>query len=398
MSSIYLSEVLRIEDSVTRKPAMSVSGLSEIMRVDRNNFAEHWREARLTKGMKNTVEDNLSHVHDEVSLHSYGWRLFFMLRSLRDFEDRARARIKSASISRSAEQIVHAYEIGIREIFASFIPMIFKALPSIEEDSDATLSQDDLTDIYLAGAVLHTALIVWEEAADALAALGKQATLDFELVGLDGFVTVVDVAEKSHALYGAAEFELRRLARKNRKLDSSALKEAGKMVDGVKLDGVVLELREKEEREARLAQQDTEIAAVQIASIASHAMDWQHATPAYKAIIGMSKDLQERHLQERLERLASSAHNALRTGVALLDRLPNNQLLARNIAYQAVQCDDVNTMRRAAESIARQTGFEIGDVWRKEIMDRTPLHEEIHIASRFEDGIPKLLKLLGETK
>lgn len=390
MSSIYLDEVLRIEDAVTRKPSMSVSGLTEIMGVDRNNFAEYWRKARLTKAMKNRVEDNLSHVHDEISLHSYGWRLFFTLRLLRDSEDRARARIKSSS--RSAERIVHGYEIGIREIFAPFIPMISKASLLIK-DSDATLSQDDLTDVYLAGAVLHTALIVWEEAADALAVLGQQATLDFELVELDGFLSVVDVAEKSHAFYSSAEFELRRLVNKSRKLNSSVLKEAAKIVDFVKPDGVVLELREKEEREARLAQQDTEIAAMQIASIISHAMDWQYATPAYKAIMGTANDL-----PERLERLASGAPKALRTGSALLDRLPNNQLIARNIAYQAVQCGDVKIMRRAAEVIARQTDFDINDVWRKKIMNRTPLHEEIHIASQFEDGIPKLLRLQGESK
>jgi hypothetical protein len=394
MSSIYLGEVLRIEDPVTRRPAISLSGLCKIMRKDRKNFAEHWRKASLTKAMQNTIQDNLPRFHDETSLHSYGWRLLFTLRSLRDLEDRARARVRSASMSRSAEKIVHAYEIGIQELLACFIPMISKALSSIdEENSDATLSQDDLTDVYLAGAVLHTALIVWEDAADALAALGEQATLDFELVGLDGFVSVVDVAEKSHALYGEAEFELRRLARKNRKLGPSALKKAAQMADGVIPDSVVLELRAKEAREARLAQQDAEIAAVQIASIASHALDWQHAPPAYKAVIGVTKDL-----QERLERLASSAPEALRSGIALLDRLPNNQLLARNIAYQAVQCDDAQTMRRAAEIIARQTGFEIGAVWRMKIMERTPLHEEIHIASRFEDGIPKLLKLQGETK
>lgn len=390
MSSIYLDEVLRIEDAVTRKPSMSVSGLTEIMGVDRNNFAEYWRKARLTKAMKNRLEDNLSHVHDEISLHSYGWRLFFTLRSLRDSEDRARARIKSAR--RSAERIIHGYEIGIREIFAPFIPLIGKASLSIEE-SDAALSRDDLTDVYLAGAVLHTALIVWEEAADALAALGQQATLNFELVEFDGLASVVDVAEKSHAFYSSAEVELRLLVNKNRKLNSSVLKEAAEMVDFVKPDGVVLELRQKEEREARLAQQDTEIAAMQIASIVSHAMDWQNATPAYKAIMGVTNDL-----QKRLERLASGASKALRTGSALLDRLPNNQLIARNIAYQAVQCGDVKIMRRAAEVIARQTDFDIGDVWRKKIMNRKPLHEEIHIASRFEDGIPKLLRLQGETK
>jgi hypothetical protein len=122
-------------------------------------------------------------------------------------------------------------------------------------------------------------------------------------------------------------------------------------------------------------------------------MDWQNATPAYKAIMGVTNDL-----QKRLERLASGASKAMRTGSALLDRLPNNQLIARNIAYQAVQCGDVKIMRRAAEVIARQTDFDIGDVWRKKIMNRTPLHEEIHIASRFEDGIPKLLRLQGETK
>lgn len=392
MSLIYLGDVLRITDPLTGKPALNVSELSEILHKDRNNFAEHWNEARLSKAMQNTVEDNLSRIHDEISLHSYGWRLFFMLRSLRDLEDRARARIKSASASRSAEQIVHAYEIGIQEVFASFILMISKALSSIEKDSGGTLSQDDLTDIYLAGAVLHTALIVWEDAADALAVLGEQPTLDFELVGLDGFVSVVDVAEKSHALYGAARLELRRLGRMNRKLGSSALKEAEKMVDVVKPDGIVLELRAREERKARLAQQDAEIAAVQIASIESHAVDWQHATPAYKAVIGVTEDL-----QKRLERLASSAPYALRSGVALLDRL-QNKLLARNIAYQAVQCNDVETMHRAAKSIAQQTGFEIDAVWREKIMERTPLHEEIHIASRFKDGIPKMFKLQGETK
>ncbi|MET3989500.1 hypothetical protein ABID65_001126 [Bradyrhizobium sp. S3.9.2] len=389
MSSIYLGEVLRIEDPVTRKPAMSVSWLTEIMGVDRSNFASYWREDRLTKGMKNTVEDNLSHVHDEVPLHSYDARLFFMLRSLRDLEDRARARIKSASMSRSA--VVHSYEIGIRELFA--IPMISKVLPSIKGGNRRALSQEDLTDNYLAGALLHTALIVWEEAADALTVRGQRATLDFEVVGLDGFVSVVDVAEQSLAFYGSAEFELRRLARRYRRLDPSALKEAKNMADFVEPDGVVLELREKEDRKARLAQQDTEIAAMQIASIASHAMDWQHATAAYKSIIGLTKGL-----QERLQRLAGSASDALRTSSALLDRLPDNQFIARNIAYQSIQRDDVEIMRLAAEVIARQTDTKVGDVWRTEIMGRKPLHQEIHIAPRFEDGIPKLLKPQGETK
>ena len=163
------------------------------------------------------------------------------------------------------------------------------------------------------------------------------------------------------------------------------------MADGIIPDGITLELRAKEARDAQLALQDAEIAAVQIASIASHALDWQRASPAYQAVIGAPKQM-----SERLERLAKSASKALRSGVALLDRLPNHQLLARNIAYQAIQCDDAQTMRRASEIIAVQKGVEIADVWREKIMGRRPLNEEIHLASRFEDGMPKLLKLHGE--
>ena len=183
MSSIYKDEILRIEDPVTHKPALSTSRLSEILGKDRQNFAEKWREGRLTKAMQGTIEDNLPRIHEETRLHSYGWSLFFRLRVLRDTEDRARDRIKSASESRSLEKIDRAYEYGIREVVASFIPTITKALSLVdEENADTALSQDDLTDVYLAGAVLHTALIVWEDAADALAALGERDTLDFELL------------------------------------------------------------------------------------------------------------------------------------------------------------------------------------------------------------------------
>ncbi|TPJ18860.1 hypothetical protein FJW04_05965 [Mesorhizobium sp. B2-7-3] len=394
MSTFYSSEVLRFEDPVTHKPEFSPTELSKMLGKDRKNFGEKWGKERLTKAMRDAIEDTLPSIHDDTPLHSYSWRLFFNLRSLRETETRARARVKSASTSQSVEKIIRAYELGVREVVASFVTSIGKASSLInDENGGSSLSRDDLTEIYLAGAVLHTALIVWEDAADALTALKKRVPLDFELLELEDFVNVVDVAEKSHALYGAAEFELRQLAKKNRKLCAPALKEAAQMGDGIVPDGIVLELREKEAREAQLAQQDAEIVAIQMASIASHAVDWQRATPDYRAIMGISENV-----AERLTRLANSAPAALRNGVTLLDRLPKNQLLARNIAYQAVQCDDGQTMRRAAEIIARQKEIEISAVWRTEIMARRPLCEEIHLATRFENGSPKLLNRDGETK
>jgi hypothetical protein len=394
MSSLYGPDLLRMKDSITKKPPLGLVGLSGKLNKERGNFAEKWSNDRMTKAMEGAVWAALPRIHDEVKLHTHGRRLFNSLRKLRDAEDVARERLKSSAGSKSVEKIVRAYKCGVGEVVDPFGWAIDKAMSLVDEENAAILSEEDRTTIYFAAAVLHTALIIWEDAADALASLEKTVTLDFEDMDCEGIVSVVDVAEKAIALYGEVQRELSQLAKKNRKLSAAQIKDAAQMLDGgVTPDGITLELRENEVRYARLAQQDAEIAASQMASLASHALDWQRAAPMYRAAMGAVADV-----SKRLETLASNAATALRGCVALLDRLPHHLLLARNVAYIAIQGDEEMSMRRAAEVIAAEMKIDVDAVWRVEILGRRPLCEENHIASKFENKIPKLLKLNGDTK
>jgi hypothetical protein len=388
--SIYNSEhLLLTQDPLTGKRRFSPNKLSGLVGRERKNLDRQLKSPRPSKKTIAAVENALPRIHEELPLHSYGPRLFYALRSLRDAEDRARSRLKLCATGSSAETITKAYGLALQEVCACFRETVISGTAILKGNEERGMEPDNLTTVYLAAAVLHTAIIVWEDAANAISKLADRATLDFIDLNFEDIETVVDAAERAYDLYSIAQSELHAISTKFRKLSSKQLKDCDHEPTGIEI-----ELRDEEALRGTLARQDSEIASMQIASIASHAMDWRRAGGEYLAIISEKPKNNEKpkNFDERIRKLAEVAPIALASAITLVERLPKNLLLARNTAYMALQHDHRPSLQRAAEVLAAELNIAVSRVWRHEILGRPPLCEEVHIADKFEHSQPTLLK------
>ncbi|TCM65733.1 hypothetical protein [Rhizobium sp. BK068] len=356
---------------------------------------------KLPEKMTAALQRTLPILHNEIPLHTYTVDLFEGIFELRQREDQARALFKKVD-PLTVGRVQQLWKEAKAHIFGAYISRtVVHALRLLREDSE-TLEEDERTTVYLGAAVLHTLLIVWDDAANAMkdAVPGDDEDRDLDFVDLHlAAVSVIDLAETTLRLYQQVEAEHLRLLRNQRSV-----------IDGIK--NSLTEIKINEERGTREAEirelqsrllraesllsnveQDRAIANMNMASVSSFAEDWNNPDNKYLALL----DVPAEEARMRLVRISGFCGATMLQAVPLMKRYRRNQLVARNLAYMALQYDAKKVLEAAAEHLAVELGgIAQSEVWSSSIAHRKPLTAEKAIADKFENGQPIILQTSGE--
>lgn len=315
-------------------------------------------------------------LHKEVALFSYEPRLFSASLTLRELEEQARALLNALGENAPAEQIADAFEAAIEKVTAPFHETIAAAHQIRRAADTRKLSSEEMTTAYFAASILFTMALIWEKAADEMYKAQDREPLDFLWLGIDHAASALEALEFANELYGIVQLELFDLGKLHRAQSSRT--------DAYR--GMDRELHIGEIMRSKLARQDSEIAALNMVSIGSHAHDWKKAGPNYLAITGHHFDEAARGLDV----LVSNLNAGLPSAVGLLKRMPDNDRLARNLAYFAIQGSDPATLKIAAAQLSRILGTSPNELWAMSIVQRKPLCEEPHLKELFQGGKPAI--------
>ena len=315
----------------------------------------------LPRNLGDRIDESLPLIHEEIGLHTYAPRIFKATRALRQHETLARARLSGIEPSATAEQLQRTFEASVSDVTAPFREMIEEGwrLERVQDRSDAEDWDDEnRTTVYLAAKASHSLIIIWEDAAKAMARVNAQHPEDKVLDFVDFDCSAIDIAERAYRNYSFVELVLLKIRRRS------------------------------EPRRADLAEHDRGVLGLNMASISSHALDWIRSAGVYMPVFGVAPD----EAMERLSRLAGTSREALRPAAVLMKRHDKYALVARNVAYMALQHDEAEVLREAAELLAEQHGVDPSEVWSIRIAGREPLASEADVADKFEDGQPVVLK------
>ena len=347
------------------------------------------RREALPKKMADRLQAALPYIHGEIPLHSYSNQLFDAICKLRAREESARALFRDSK-SRSTEEIQNLWKKAKSHLADMFCAaVVSQAMKTAESNDD--LSDDERTLVYVGGAILHSICIVWEDAAQAMMRCVDDATADdtLDLVGF-GFEaeTIVDVSETALRLYEFAQQDLLTLLRNQR---GSLRAISSSILETEAQEGAAEEKRRLGKRLAEgtrrleLLQQDNAVLGLNMASMSSHVDDW--IGNQYIEFSGVSKC----EAEKRLQRLSGHSRLALKLAVPLMQRFRRHPLVARNLAYMAIQYNDADVAISAEGHLGDLLGVEPHSVWSMPIAGRVPLSEEKDLAASFTAGRPTLL-------
>lgn len=369
--------------------------------------ADHVRQevTAYQRGEKDKLPDKLAAalqgallaIHNEIALHTYTSDLFEGVFELRQREDQARAIFQEIDTSAATVEEVQAHwEAAKKSIMGVFVSGTVDQALHLESDDRVTLNAKERTTTYLGAAVLHSLIIVWEDAAKVMQKVMADAvedkTLDFLGLNFDAF-SIVDLAEAALGLYQLVEAELVGLLRDQRAL-----------VAGIKTSLVEIKVdaqegaKETEEPELKerlraaqsefdLIEQDRAIVNMNIASISSHAEDWNDPAHGYFMLMG----LPTHEARKRLIGISGLCGMTMLQAVPLMKRHKRNLLVARNLAYMALQHDVADVLAAAGEHLAEELKIDPSMVWSFRIANREPLVSEKDIADKFQDGQPIIM-------
>ncbi len=313
----------------------------------------------LTPKLESALFDALRAIHEEARLHSYPVRIMGALRTLRVCEQEARRSIADLEADASPYQIEASFVSAFAKITDPFMEVLVDGLALVRKDE--TTDEDRVT-IYLAAAILHTLVELWEEAATCMMRAEPSShpddlVLHFEHVGIEGVSSVFDVAEKSFDLYEEIDATLNGL---NRSLDRN---------DPLR----------------KLIDQDRRIAGINMASLSSYGFDWQSAEDAFARCFGVGRV----EATTRARNLAARGKLPLDRSTALLETHPEHMLLARNLLYMALQQEDGTIESKIRDHIAGILQISGEDVYSVRLADRKPLIDEPHL-KRFSNTNPNI--------
>lgn len=344
-----------LTERVPVSKAAEAAGYSDTKNV-RNQIDRYLREGKvLPRRLKERLVVSQPTLHEEVRLHTYSPRLLRAVLTLRALEDATRPMLRALDASATADEVRREFEEATSDVLAVFLDTVNEGKRL--EQAEARLSEEERTTLYLAASVNHLLTILWDDGAKAMAKTPAESPEDriLDFVELDG--SIIDVAEQAYCNYATLEFELG----------------GGPGRPGLEPHD--------------LAQQDREIVTMNMASISSFALDWARWSAEYIPIMGIGI----REPDERISRLASDGKNALPGAVDLMKRFEKHVLVARNVAYMALQHDAAEELGLAADQIAAQHGVGRSEVWNLRIAGREPIASERNLHDRFVDGQPKVL-------
>jgi hypothetical protein len=296
-------------------------------------------------------------LHDEVPLHSYPRRIMPLMRQLREQEERARANISEFDPSKfdkgdAAEELQFRFTTNASLIGDLYLVYIQEALTAHKKEA---LTAEEKCNLYCAAAALQTLVDIWDEAASLMKKLdvGAEGQLGFEFLGIEELVTVVDVAEKAFNFYEEVE-----LVVKN-EMSSTA-----------------------DEKVRSHLQKDHEIAATNMAAIASYGFDWRTAPTEFLEIVGPRTEAQT--LRDRANALATRSVS-LKLSMGLFERHPDHVVLGRNLVYMAIQRRDREVALAAAKKLVDLLAHRLEQTLEVQLAGRKPLGEEPHL--EFDDDV-----------
>lgn len=364
--------------------------------------AAHRKGKPLTKALADRLQAALPVIHEDTPLYTYGPKLFDDLVLLRRSEERARALFsKLPTTCEPAMVLGHwksAQEIIVDTKAETCVDTALRLYLAEGESLDARAR----TKIYLAASIMHTLLVVWEDAADTLlanqgAAASLEGELDFEASGLDEFDNALDLLETCMNLYAVVEAELARLLRATRSREARITHELKEISDlrrtgypGTQENEYAELLQRKKDLRAEqlLIEQDRAIVSLNMASLSSHAFDWQNAANGYRPYLA---EVPQNQIETRLRNLMGLCEPAMANARPLMAHHSHNLLIARNLAYMALQHGVRSVLVEAADHLAAELKISRNKVWSHRIANRKPLELETGIAAMFEDGTPIIL-------
>ncbi|MGY4335414.1 hypothetical protein ACVWW3_000320 [Bradyrhizobium sp. LM2.9] len=230
--------------------------------------------------------------------------------------------------------------------FVTYLSGLDKALTAHEKE---TLTAEEKCNLYCAAAALQTLVDIWDEAASLMNKLnvGAEGQLGFEFLGIEEIVTVVDVAEKAFDFYAEVELVLKN------EMSSTA-----------------------DEKTRTHLQKDREIAATNMAAIASYGFDWRKAPMEFLEIVGPRLEAQT--LRDRANALATRSVS-LKLSMGLFERHPDHVVLGRNLVYMAIQRRDKEVAVAAAKKLVDLLGHQLEQTLEVKLARRKPLGEEPHL-------------------
>ncbi|KQY25954.1 hypothetical protein [Rhizobium sp. Root483D2] len=354
----------------------------------------------LSPKLAEALEEAIPAIHNEVPVHSYSIRVFHSLFDLRDREDAARALLRERGEGHlSVDDVLSLWNAVLDILAEPYLAWTVRLATSFENQDAGDFDQEARTIVYVSAALLHSLAILWEDAAKILLQIDadcvEDKVLDFDRLMLHdlGIVSVLDVAEAAQRLYQSVDFDLLRLAKHKR--NSIAVIKAS--IDEIKLDDQTgareTEKPLLEERlgvvsyELDLIEQDRGIVSINLASISSHADDWAVLANGYVPQIGVG----EVGALDRISLLRGMCQPAIKHAIPLMKLHKRNLLIARNLAYMAIQHDVRDVIMAAADHLAKELKIEQDQVWAYPIAKREPLATEKDIGHKFRNGQPILL-------
>ncbi|MGY4489670.1 hypothetical protein ACVWWR_008916 [Bradyrhizobium sp. LM3.2] len=255
-----------------------------------------------------------------------------------------------AQLSRQGHRLILPADRELSPIhpvyFVTYLSGLDKALTAHEKE---TLTAEEKCNLYCAAAALQTLVDIWDEAASLMNKLnvGAEGQLGFEFLGIEEIVTVVDVAEKAFDFYAEVELVLKN------EMSSTA-----------------------DEKTRTHLQKDREIAATNMAAIASYGFDWRKAPMEFLEIVGPRLEAQT--LRDRANALATRSVS-LKLSMGLFERHPDHVVLGRNLVYMAIQRRDKEVAVAAAKKLVDLLGHQLEQTLEVKLARRKPLGEEPHL-------------------
>lgn len=344
------------------------------------------------------LQEALPTIHNEVPLHTYTADLFEGVFELRQREHQARALFEEIeSTSLTTEKVMALWEEAQTKIMGVYIGRTVDQALHLETEDQEVLDAKERTTVYLGSAVLHSLIVVWEDAAKAMQKVqdttAEDKILDFLNLGIEP-VSIIDLAETALGLYQHVEAELVHLIREQRTIIAD-VRTSLKEIEVDELEGAKISYEPELEKRLRAAQftfnlieQDRAIVNMNIASISSHAEDWSDPAHGYLVLMGLSAG----EARKRLMDISGLCGMTMLQAVPLMKRYKRNLLVARNLAYMALQHGVSSVLEAAAEHLAGELKIAPSMVWSFRIADREPLVSEKDIADKFHDGQPAILK------
>jgi len=313
----------------------------------------------LTPKLESALFDALRAIHEEVRLHSYPVRIMGALRTLRVCEQEGRRSIAGLEADAPPDQIATSFLNATAKITDPFMEALIDGLALVRKDEP---TDEDRVTIYLAAAILHTLVELWEEAATRMMCAEPSShpddlVLDFEHLSIEGISSVLDVAEISFELYEEIDTILNGL---NRSLD-------------------------RDDPLRKLIDQDRRIAGINMASLSSYGFDWESAEEAFARCFGVERVV----AANRARSLAARGKLPLDRSTALLETHPEHMLLARNLLYMALQQEDGTIEAKIRDHIAGILQISGEEVYSVHLADRKPLIDEPHL-KRFSNANPNI--------